>query len=272
MSKSWRDWLPVHPAADKFELLPKDQLQALADDIREHGLIERCSYQIDDDGKPELLDGRNGLDALAMLGQLDGEDLPDHLFEKVATDDPVAFIISINIHRRHLTPEQRQKHLIALIAMAPERSDREIGREARVDGKTIAKARAAGETCGTIPHVATRTDSKGRRQPASKACVRRARERRAASKAHTEAMVAEWHAAHPKTPSTPTLLKGQEALVIDQQLRDVKSSIERLVGYARSCNRVTEIISALRTHLGAVEAHDAKVARSWTNGNGGGAA
>jgi hypothetical protein len=56
------------------------------------------------------------------------------------------------------------------------------------------------------------------------------------------------------------VLKGQEQHVIDQQLLDVKHAIERLVGYARSCNKVTEIISALRAHLDAVEAHDAKMA------------
>jgi hypothetical protein len=61
--------------------------------------------------------------------------------------------------------------------------------------------------------------------------------------------------------STPALLKGQEQHIIGRQLADVKASIERLVGYARSCNKVTEIISALRAHLDAVEDHDAKVAR-----------
>jgi hypothetical protein len=176
-TQGWRDWLPVHPAADEFDLLPKDHLQSLADDIRNHGLIERCSYWIDADGRPKLLDGRNRLDALELIGTLDEGDLADRIFEKIVTDDPVVFIISINIHRRHLTPEQRQKHLIALIALAPEKSDRQIGLEARVDGKTIAKARAAGETCGAIPHVEKRKDIKGRKQPASKASAPATRKR-----------------------------------------------------------------------------------------------
>jgi hypothetical protein len=58
--------------------------------------------------------------------------------------------------------------LIDLIARAPGKSDRQIGKEVGVDHKTIATARAKGEDVGRIPHVATRTDSKGRQQPATK--------------------------------------------------------------------------------------------------------
>jgi hypothetical protein len=43
-----------------------------------------------------------------------------------------------------------------------------IAREIGVDHKTIGRARAKGEDVGSIPHVPTRTDSKGRRQPARK--------------------------------------------------------------------------------------------------------
>lgn len=37
-TSSWRDRLPVHPAAQLFPLLPAGELRALADDIAEHGL------------------------------------------------------------------------------------------------------------------------------------------------------------------------------------------------------------------------------------------
>jgi hypothetical protein len=38
MSKSWRDVLPVHPAANLFPMLPPDELQALGKDIKKNGI------------------------------------------------------------------------------------------------------------------------------------------------------------------------------------------------------------------------------------------
>ena len=36
--KSWRDVLPVHPAADLFPLMAPDELKALGEDIKKNGL------------------------------------------------------------------------------------------------------------------------------------------------------------------------------------------------------------------------------------------
>lgn len=55
-----------------------------------------------------------------------------------------------------------------MIARQPERSDRQIAKMVGVDHKTIAAARTKGEDVGSIPHVETRTDSRGRKQPATK--------------------------------------------------------------------------------------------------------
>jgi hypothetical protein len=249
-AKSWRDWLPIHPAADKFDLLPKLQLQELADDIKANGLREPCSLR-EVDGRPELLDGRNRLDALTLMGQ-EITFNNSAIFEKLPGDiDPVDYIISKNIHRRHLTPEEREKRLIELIAMRPGDSDRKLAQKAGVDHKTMAKARRKAEQLGRAPQLKTRVGRDGRARTSTPARA-------------MPAPTPNNPAAKPPTPpvgtcKTSALLKGQEGL--DQQLRDVKSSIEWLVGYARSCNKVTEIISALRAHLDAVEDHDAKVAR-----------
>jgi cell division protein FtsL len=83
-------------------------------------------------------------------------------------DDPDTYVISTNIRRRHLNHKQREEAFAKIIARAPEKSDRQIAREIGVDHKTIGRARAKGEDVGSIPHVPTRTDSKGRRQPARK--------------------------------------------------------------------------------------------------------
>lgn len=91
----------VHPAADLFPMLDDDDLQALADDIAVRGLLE--PVWVLPDGR--LLDGRNRVAACAIAG-IDPER------RTYTGDDPTAFVVSLNIHRRHLTTGQ--KALLAL--------------------------------------------------------------------------------------------------------------------------------------------------------------
>lgn len=91
--------LPVHPAAEKFPMLPDDELQELAADIKTNGLKEPIVVA-EVNGETVLVDGRNRREACRLAEvapstrQLNGE-------------DPVAFILSSNIHRRHMTKGQR---------------------------------------------------------------------------------------------------------------------------------------------------------------------
>jgi hypothetical protein len=81
-------------------------------------------------------------------------------------DDPYSYVISANIHRRHLTGEQRRELIGKLLEANPEKSDRQIGSMAKSDGKTVATVRAEKERRAEIPHVGARIDAKGRKQPA----------------------------------------------------------------------------------------------------------
>ena len=56
--------------------------------------------------------------------------------------DPVAYVISTNLHRRHLTAEQKRDLIAKLLKAKPDLSDRAIGKMTKADGKTVAKARA----------------------------------------------------------------------------------------------------------------------------------
>src|SRR5262245_47594660 len=195
--KSWRDLLPIHPGAELFPLMAPDELRALAADIKTNGLhIPITLWKEQKHIRPKLLDGRNRLDGMEAAGieikvepcGTDGD--PDvqlayrrskaHMWMPIEATvvrgdrgvDPYATVISANITRRHLNVEQRQHLLITLIARAPEKSDRQIGKEIGVDHKTIARARTKGEDVGRIPHVDTHTDSKGRQQPAKRNLVR----------------------------------------------------------------------------------------------------
>lgn len=86
----------VHPVANLFPMLPDDELQELADDIRANGL--QHPIVLDKDGV--LIDGRNRWAACQVAGV-------DPRFEMLNGQDPVAYILSANVNRRHLTKGQR---------------------------------------------------------------------------------------------------------------------------------------------------------------------
>src|SRR5262249_42349768 len=64
---SWRDTLPIHPAAELFPLMSPAELRALGDDIKKNGLkIPVTVWK--GSGPLQLLDGRNRLDAMEAVG------------------------------------------------------------------------------------------------------------------------------------------------------------------------------------------------------------
>ena len=65
----WRDVLKIHPAADLFPPMTESELRELAEDIKTSGLHAPLVGWGSSEGQ-FLLDGRNRLDALALLGLL----------------------------------------------------------------------------------------------------------------------------------------------------------------------------------------------------------
>src|SRR5215475_163092 len=178
-SSSWRSILPIHPAAELFPRMSPDELRALGEDIIKNGLTSPIVlWQPDSKSPARLLDGISRLDAIEiatgspvivgapsiMAGQhfLDC----DKVIVLDKSVDPYAYVISANIHRRHLTAEQKRELIAKLIKATPEKSDRQIATTTKTDHKTVGAVRAEQEARGEIPHVATRTDTKGRAQPA----------------------------------------------------------------------------------------------------------
>jgi hypothetical protein len=178
----WRDRLLVHPAAELFPLMSKDELQELADDIDKHGLQEPVAVFHDDRTKTlRLIDGRNRLDALQMLGRdifehgelRWGECPSNDIFRWVDLDeaDTVTYVISKNIRRRHLTTEQKRDLIAKLLKLNPEKSNLQIAKTVGADDKTVASVRA--DPRSEIPNVEKRTDTKGRKQPARRKKAKR---------------------------------------------------------------------------------------------------
>jgi hypothetical protein len=168
---SWRAKLTVHPAADLFPPLSESELLALGENIKKNGLKAPVAL-LETDGELLVLDGRSRLDAMELVGmEIEIDD--DRTFLRVPDTDPVGYVISANIHRRHLNTRQKRELIAKLLKLQPENSNRQIAAAAHSHHETVAAVRAEGEQCGEIRHVKTRADTLGRKQPTTKPKSRR---------------------------------------------------------------------------------------------------
>lgn len=90
----------AHPAANLFPMMDADQFEAFKEDIRKNGFQQDVIiYQ------GRILDGRNRYKAAVELNMID--DLPIAEMDDDTEIDAYQWVISRNLHRRHLTESQR---------------------------------------------------------------------------------------------------------------------------------------------------------------------
>jgi hypothetical protein len=148
---------PIHPAADLFPMMTPEEYEALKEDIREHGQHEWATLL---DGK--IIDGRNRYRACRELGietefcELDVRDHPQPF-------DPVAFVLSKNLYRRHLTREQRDEVIKKLRSMG--KTCQAIADAVGVNKATVSRVVAN----ATTESPATVKGKDGKQYPAKKA-------------------------------------------------------------------------------------------------------
>lgn len=87
--------MDLHPYCELFPAMPADDLAKLAEDIRANGLREPVVTYED-----KILDGRNR-ERAAIMADVEVE------YKEYRGKDPLAYVISRNLHRRHMTPGQR---------------------------------------------------------------------------------------------------------------------------------------------------------------------
>jgi len=158
--------LAHHEYARLFPMLSDEDVQELADDIAKNGL--RIPIVIDADDK--ILDGRNRAAACAIAGV-------DPVYEPfIGTDeDKLAFVVSCNIHRRHLTTSQRASVAAKLMpiyeAQAEKRQQAQLKKGSKTSvvenlppreeaGKSRDKAGAAMNVSGKAVDMAAKVHAK----------------------------------------------------------------------------------------------------------------
>lgn len=194
---SWRDHIKVHPAAELFPAIEDEtELRKLGEDIEKNGLQQPIVLWATGDqknpGEFVVLDGRNRLNAMELvhgsiidkefIGNsryfLDCEFTEEYEFINEGTKskpdlrpgvDPYAYVMSANMHRRHLTAEQKREVIAAVLKARPSTSDRAVAKAAKVDHKTVGAVRSTMESNGEIPHKEDRTEESGRKARGRKA-------------------------------------------------------------------------------------------------------
>jgi 16S rRNA G966 N2-methylase RsmD len=116
MTPTWTG--EIHPAANLFPMISGDEFDDLTNDIKTNGLIEPLWLTVDG----QLLDGRNRAAACRESGV-------EPRFRVYEGNDPISFVVSLNLKRRHLTAGQ--KAMLALeVLSAYEEQGRKIMAEA----------------------------------------------------------------------------------------------------------------------------------------------
>ena len=126
-----------HPAAELFPLLEGDEFQELVADIKAHGLLHPIVRY-----EKLTLDGRNRERACELAG------VEPNYFDRDDIADPIAYVISANIKRRHLTSAQKRDLIAKLLEADPTKSNRRIAKQIGADHTTVADVRTDLEPTG----------------------------------------------------------------------------------------------------------------------------
>jgi hypothetical protein len=141
--------LKPHPVAECFPMLPASELKELADDIKANGLRQNIVVY---EGK--ILDGRNRHAACQIVG------VPiENSITQYEGSDPVGYVISANLRRRHLEVGARAM-IAAELATATVGGDHSTNSTNGVSVAEVAKQMNVGTTSATIARAIQKADPK----------------------------------------------------------------------------------------------------------------
>jgi ParB-like chromosome segregation protein Spo0J len=114
----------------------------------------------------EILDGRHRYRACRELGR--GVDFAEYM-----GDDPVGYVLAVNVHRRHLTQEQRRAAIREALKGDPDKSNRQHAEALGVSHNTVSGVRDELEATGQIDQLDRTTGKDGKTRPTAKPKRRR---------------------------------------------------------------------------------------------------
>jgi hypothetical protein len=150
-----------HPLADIFPLMEGAAFDELVADIKANG---QRQWIVTYEGM--ILDGRNRYRACLAAGVKPGVQKGDD-----CVGDPAAYVVSANIHRRHLNAEQKRDLIAKLLKAQPQKSDRQIAETVKASPTTVGVVRREIESTvqsGQLPPKRIGADGKARKRPAKK--------------------------------------------------------------------------------------------------------
>jgi hypothetical protein len=164
-SRRVRGPMELHPITGDYDDLTSDELTALSESLRAHGLVVPVVVW-----RNQIVDGRHR----AKLCQELGIELRTNDISKQCSTEAemIARVRALNEHRRantkSLTTAEKQARIEAALKANPERSDRRIAKEVGASPTTAGKVRGDLEAKGDVSKMDTRTDARGRKQPGRK--------------------------------------------------------------------------------------------------------
>jgi len=141
--------------------LSDDEYAALKADVETNGVLVPISIDEDD----VVIDGHH---RLKVCQELDIETVPTRVHSMLDPAPRRDLALALNLNRRNLSQKQKREVIAAVLRQDPELSSNSIAAAVGVSDKTVGSVRAELVERSEIPNAKKRTDSKGRKQPATK--------------------------------------------------------------------------------------------------------
>ncbi|OHB79742.1 MAG: hypothetical protein A2W31_04430 [Planctomycetes bacterium RBG_16_64_10] len=132
----------IHPAASLFPMMTANEMAELKADIEKHGQQESIILY-----ENKIIDGRN---RYQICKELRREPMCVEVDETDTAFDPVAFVLSMNLHRRHLTVSQR-----SMIAAKAKKIYADQAKQRQHEGQQHGRDKQAGALVENLPPTKT---------------------------------------------------------------------------------------------------------------------
>ena len=141
---------------DLLRDLTDEEYQGLAKSVKDQGKV---IVPVVLDGNWGVIDGANRLRIAIYLGL---REIPFIVRPGLTHEQKRLLALELNLHRRHLTPEQRREYVALELKKDPTRSNRSLAEQANTNHHVVQDVRQDLEAQGVIPETPARIGSDGK--------------------------------------------------------------------------------------------------------------